>query len=56
MKLLIHIIIAIFLSLSVAQSSVVNELERLTNLYQQGKINEEQFERAKDIILKREKT
>ena len=55
MKLLIHIIIAIFLSLSVAQSSVVNELERLTNLYQQGKINEEQFERAKDIILKIEK-
>ena len=55
MKLLIYIIIAIFLSLSVAQSSVVNELERLSNLYQQGKITEEQFEKAKDIILKIEK-
>ena len=55
MKLLINIIIAIFLSFSVAQSSVVNELERLSNLYQQGKITEEQFEKAKDIILKIEK-
>ena len=55
MKLLIYIIITIFLSFSATQSSVVDELERLSNLYKQGKINEAQFEKAKEIILKIEK-
>ena len=55
MKLLIYIIIIIFLSFSATQSSVVDELERLSNLYKQGKINEAQFEKAKEIILKIEK-
>ena len=52
MKILSFIVTIFFLSSSIVQSSVVDELEKLSNLHKEGRINNEQFEKAKEIILK----
>ena len=36
-------------------SNIVDELEKLSELQKQGQLTEEQFEKAKDILLKIEK-
>ena len=55
MKILLFIVAMFFLLSTFAQSSVVDELEKLSNLHKEGRINDEQFEKAKEIILKLDK-
>jgi hypothetical protein len=52
MKLVIKAIVIFFIMISFSYSSVVIELEKLSNLLDQGKISNDQFEKAKDILLK----
>ena len=52
MKLVIKAIVIFFIMISFSYSSVAIELEKLSNLLDQGKISNDQFEKAKDILLK----
>ena len=57
MKNFLGILIAIFLSCSIANSAnIVAELTKLNNLYKDGAITKEEFNKAKEIIFKTQST
>ena len=55
MKVILFSILFFALIFTSSYSNVVDELEKLSELQKQGQLTEEQFEKAKDILLKMEK-
>ena len=55
MKFFLYLFIITFFYYSISSSSVVDQLERLSNLQKQGQITQEQFEKAKSILLDMQK-
>tara|TARA_B100000579_G_scaffold340924_1_gene292661 strand:- start:624 stop:1721 length:1098 start_codon:yes stop_codon:yes gene_type:complete len=55
MKKIFLVLIFIFFNTSISLSTVVDQLERLSDLQKQGQISQEQFEKAKSILLNMEK-
>ena len=51
-KLLFSIVLAIFFLFSSAFANIVDELTKLNNLYKDGALNQEEFNKAKKILLK----
>ena len=55
MKIIFQIFIILFTINTFCYSSIVKQLEKLSILQEQGKISNDEFEKAKDIFLKMEK-
>ena len=51
-KLILLIILATFFLLPSAYANIVDELTKLNNLYKDGALNQEEFNKAKKILLK----
>ena len=51
-KLLLFTILAIFFLFSSTYANIVDELTKLNNLYKDGALNQEEFNKAKKILLK----
>ncbi|MBD1168044.1 SHOCT domain-containing protein, partial [Pelagibacterales bacterium SAG-MED06] len=51
-KLLFSTILAIFFLFSSSYANIVDELTKLNNLYKDGALNQEEFNKAKKILLK----
>ena len=49
-KLLLFTILAIFFLFSSAYANIVDELTKLNNLYKDGALNQEEFNKAKKIF------
>ena len=48
----IFITVCLLSLISLAQANIVDELTRLNNLYKEGALNQDEFDKAKKIILK----
>ena len=57
-KLLGIVVLGFFLNIipNTSNSTIVEELTKLNNLYKEGAINKEEFSKAKSILLKSEQT
>ena len=54
MKKIIAICLTTLILLSQANGNIVDQLTELNNLYKSGAINEDEFSKAKNILLKSE--
>ena len=54
MKILFHIFFFILILFGNAYGNIVDQLTELNNLYKSGAINEDEFSKAKNILLKSE--
>ena len=57
-KLLGILVLGLLLNINfnVSNANIVEELNKLNNLYKEGAINKEEFSKAKSILLKSEQT
>ena len=57
-KLLGIVVLGLLLNINfnVSNANIVEELNKLNNLYKEGAINKEEFSKAKSILLKSEQT
>ena len=54
MKKILLIFLSILILLGKANGNIVDQLTELNNLYKSGAINEDEFSKAKNILLKSE--
>ena len=54
MRIILLIFLSILILLGKANGNIVDQLTELNNLYKSGAINEDEFSKAKNILLKSE--